>query len=240
VAIGVAAVVAVCVVPASAFALGTTGDAKAIAFYRSAVAATNNLSSYVQTQTGYVRIISSVGKTDSSNWAWGNQQFRHGYYATHERLVIVQSAGKVVWIEDTLRPILPKCTTTICNTAFPIQFFITKTSAFEGIVTSGTTASCFRRQAFIYIPYRAGGPWWFTGGYYLPMAVRGGQTVIVSKFPSGGQQVTETDSIATAKRLFVSSVIHLAAHGSERAYVYSNHDVVLAARPKPPKITLCS
>lgn len=225
--------------PAPAFALASTGNAKAIAFYRTAVSATNDLSHYVQNQTGFVRITSSVGKVDTSSWDWGWAQYRAGYYPTKERIEFAQSAGKVLWIEDTLRPIVPPCHAALCNAVYPIQFFITTKGDFEGIVVSGPTASCFNREAAKYMPYRAGGHWWITEGFFYPMAVHGSQTAITSKYPNAGQQVTETDWIANATKLFTKSVIHVATAAGHRGYNYSDTDVKLTSRPIPPKIKIC-
>jgi hypothetical protein len=167
--------------PGDALGAGATGNAKAIAYYRVAVAKTNRLRSYEIFQTGYVRIFSAVGKSDESRWVWGYGQFVAGYYASNEKIKLVQAGGKVSWLEDTLMPIVPACHTTLCNAVYPIQFYITKTAAYEGIITKGPNASCFTRWSFADVPYRAGSGWWGTFGYFYPMTTVGGLTRITSK-----------------------------------------------------------
>ena len=237
--IACATVAAALALPGIALGAGATGNAAAIAYYRVAVAKTNGLRSYEFAQTGYVRIYSSVGKTDVSRWVWGYSQFQPGYYASNEKMKLVQAGGKVTWLEDTLTPIVPKCHATLCNAVYPIQFYVTKTAAFEGIITKGTTASCFNRESFAYVPYRAGSGWWVTSGFFYPMSTAGGVTRITSKYSNGAQEVPETDSINGTTKIFTASTYHFAAGNGHRAYSYKATYTTLASAPKPPTVKIC-
>jgi len=238
--------VAACVVAAAALATpglalgaGATGNAKAIAYYRVAVSTTNHLKSYEISQTGYVRIYSTVGKVNVSRWVWGNQQFQPGYYATNEKIEVAQRAGRVIWYEDTLRPIVPRCRSKLCIAIYPIQFYITRTAAYEGIITRGTNASCFYKEQFANVPYRAGSAYWVTYGYFYPMSTTGGLTRITSKYSNGAQKVTETDTINRTTKIFTASTYHFAAAGRYRAYAYKARYSPLKSTPKPPTISIC-
>lgn len=230
--------------PALAGATGsaTSGSAAAIALYKAAARATNDLPAYVIDQRGYVRIHTSIGKHRAMEWAWGQDQFQKGEVATTERLVLVQNHGVVAWIEDTLTPDVKCDSETSCASKLPLQFVITKTRAFVGIISSksSATASCFTREPLDDVPYAAGTSWWWADGAYQPIAHDGHLSVVTSSYPNAGQVETEKDWIADPTMLFVHSLFVVAASRGHRAFNFSASYTKLSGRPAAPHLSLCS
>jgi hypothetical protein len=221
-------------------AAGPTGDPRAIAIYRAAARATNELPAYVITQSGYVRIFDSLGPKRRVHWAWGWDQGQPGYRPATERLVLVQRDGRTAWIEDTLTPTARSCRGGCA--VVPIELLITPTAAWDGLVSSssGTSAGCFVRVATTHAPYVAGGPWWATVGA-LSAPVRSGRlTEITSRFALASREVRESDWLTTATRLFARSVVQVAPGGGTPGFTYASSDATLARVPRFPSITLCS
>jgi hypothetical protein len=216
-----------------------TGDPHAIALYRAAVRTTNDRPAYVQAQSGYVRIEDSLGPRRTAHWAWGWDQFQSGFHPATERILIVQRAGRVRWIEDTLTASTKGCHSPSCRLAVPIEFLITPTHAYYGLVSTGSTASCFVPEALTHVPYSAGIAWWTTAGAYAPARPHGALTEVTSRYRSGGQQVVESDWITTSSRLFAKSVLQVAAGHGHPAFSFRNADSMLAAAPRFPRFSLC-
>jgi hypothetical protein len=217
----------------------TSGNAEAIALYRAAAKATNDLPAYVIAQHGYVRINDSIGKHRRTEWAWGQDQFQKGEVATSERLVLVQDRGTVSWIEDTLRPDVRCDSGGTCPTMLPLQFFITKTQAFAGIVSSGTTAACFTREPRGDVPYVAGISWWFAVGSFAPIVPDGALREVTASYPNAGQRETESDWVSASK-LFTRSTFRVATSATHRAFGFAATYTKLRSTPSPPRVTLCS
>jgi hypothetical protein len=224
----------------AALAAGSSGDPQSIALYRAAVHATNALPAYVQHQTGYVQFEDSLGPKRVAHWAWGWDQAQRGYHPATERLVIVQHDGKVSWIEDTLSASTKGCHSPSCRLALPIVFLITPTKAFYGIISSGSTASCFVPETTEHVPYSAGLAWWTVSGHYAPSQRAGAMTEVTSRFMTGGQKVTESDWITSSTHVFDRSVLHVAAGHRHPGFSFRNVDATLASAPHFPRITLCS
>ena len=221
-------------------ASGATGDPAAIALFRTAAHTTNALPSYVIAQTGYVRIHDSLGRTRSAHWAWGWDQFRRGFHEARERIVLVQHGGSTEWIEDLMTPVARSCSAATCGGLFPIELLITPTRAFDGIVSSGSTATCFEPVARSRVPYVAGVPWWSVVGDLSAARVVGASTQVTARFVAGAQHVAEADWIRTASRRFTRSSVHVAAGGGRPAFSYASTDTPLRSLPRAPKLTLCS
>jgi hypothetical protein len=245
---GLAAVVgAICVATLSGPSIvsassSTTGNSAAIALYRAAAKATNDLPAYVITQHGYVRINDSIGKHRTSEWAWGQDQFQKGEVATTEHLVLVQRHGAVAWIIDTLRPDVKCDSGGTCPAMLPLQFFITKTRAFAGIVSSpsSSTASCFTREPLDDVPYSAGTTWWWAIGRFAPIVRDGAFRKVTSSYPNSGQLETETDWVRTTTMDFARSSFHVAASHAHKAFDFSASYTKLHAAPSQPHLTICS
>ena len=222
-------------------AAGPTGSRAGIALFRAAAHATNALPAYIQSQSGYVRISDSLGPKRTAHWAWGWDQFQPGYYPAIERIVIAQRHGRTVWIDDVLTASTKGCHSPRCRQAVPIQLVITRTQAFYGLISSGSTASCFVREPLRHVPYAAGGAWWSTlaGHYDAPTPSRSSLEV-TSQFTIGGQAVVESDWVARSSHLFDKSVLHIARGRAHPAFSYSNSDARLARAPHLPPLTLCS
>jgi hypothetical protein len=235
-----AAISTIALCATTALAAGPTGDPAAIAFYRHAVRATNALPAYVQSQSGYVRIDDSLGPKRFAHWAWGWDQFQPGYVAANERLVLAQRGGHTVWIDDTLTASTKGCSSPRCRQAVPIELVITKAAAYDGLISSGTHASCFVRESLRNVPYAVGSPWWATVGEFSKVQPDGSLSEVTSRFSAGGQLVTETDWISNGSNLFARSVLRLAAGTGRPAYGYRNTDAQVASSPKLPALTLCS
>jgi len=236
--IAVLGTLAVLALAVPAAAAGPTGDPQAIALFREAARATNALPAYVITQSGYVRIDDSLGPRRRVHWAWGWAQAQPGYRAATERLVVVQRGGRTAWLEDTITPTAASCRDD-CGVV-PIELVITHSAAYDGLVSSGTSASCFERVSVLRVPYPAGGPWWTAVGTLARPVRAGTLTSITSQFPTGPQLVRETDWVRTATNLFARSTVAVAAGGGRPAFAYRSTDTPLAHVPRFPSITLCS
>ena len=223
-----------------ALAAGPTGDRAAIVLFRAAARATNDLPAYVVSQSGYVRIADSLGPRRTVHWAWGFDQGERGYRPATERIELVQRAGKVLWLEDTLTPVPAPCHAEKCAPVLPIQLVITRTAAFAGLISSGTAASCVVREPLAKVPYPAGFAWWAPVGRLSPAVRAGALTAITSRFSSGGQAVTETDWLRASSRLFDKSVVRFAAGDGRHAFTYESRDARLPTTPRFPALTLCS
>lgn len=218
---------------------GATGDRASIALYRTAVRTTNSMAAYVQRQSGYVEIADSLGPKRYAHWAWGWDQFKSGYHAATERIVLVQHDGEVAWIEDVLSASTKGCHAPSCRDALPIELLITPTHAYEGIISSGSTAACFDQVAVGDVPYGAGIPWWIVGGDYQPSHRHGALTEITSTYKNGGQETTESDWITTSTKRFAKSAFRVAKGHGHPGYAFRNADTALRAAPRFPSFSLC-
>jgi hypothetical protein len=238
-AIGVAAMMGPSLVAASS---GTTGNAAAIALYRTAAKATNDLPAYVIIQHGYVRINDSIGKHRTSEWAWGQDQFQPGEVATTEHLVLVQRHGVVAWIEDTLYPDVKCDSGGTCPAMLPLQFFITKSRAYAGIISSpkSPTAACFTRESTDDVPYSAGTSWWWAVGAFTPIVRHGAFREVTSSYPNSGQLETETDWVRSSTTVFVRSSFRVSASHTHHAFDFSASYTKLRKVPSVPHLTICS
>lgn len=227
-------------VASPAGASATSGSVAAVRLYRQAASAMNHLPAYVINQHGYVRIDDSLGPKRLTRWAWGQDQFQPGEEAANERLVLVQRDGHVAWLDDVLRPVKTCAQGGICPRVFPLEFVITPSAAFVGIVSSGSTAACFTKEPLRDVPYEAGSSWWFAVGHYLPPVVVGSTTRLVARYANSGQEETETDWMRTATRRFTRSTFAVDAGSGFRAFSFGARYTPLAARPAAPKLTICS
>ncbi len=221
---------------------GTSGSAAAIRLYRQATSTMNHLVAYVVHQYGYVRISDSIGKKRELSWAWGNDQFQPGEVATTERLVLVQRRGAVAWLEDLVRPARTCAQGGQCPTVLPIEFVITPSAAFAGIVSSSSqsTAPCFERAALANVPYAAGGPWWFVGGTFAAPVHQGARTEITLSYANAGQRQVERDWVLDGSHTFARSTFADAARGRHRAFNFGGTYTVLHSAPTFPRVSLCS
>jgi hypothetical protein len=238
-ALGVLAATVALSLGATVALAGVSGNRQSLALYRAAVRATNALPAYVQVQTGYIHIEDSLGPTQYAHWAWGWDQFQPGFHPATERITIVQHAGKVAWIEDTLTSATKNCHSPSCRFALPIEFLITSTRAYYGIISSGSVAPCFHPETTAHVPYSAGVAWWTTVGDYAPAHPNGATIEISSTYRSGGQRVNESDWI-TATRLFDRSLFQIDKGHGHPGFSFRNTDTPLAAAPHFPRVTLCS
>ena len=224
--------------PLDAFGFGATGNPAAIAFYRGAAAKTDALPAYALDQVGWVRAKDSV-KKDQVSWAWGFAQFTSNDYPAKEHIVLVQHGGSTQWLEDIITPLDRGCHVAACK-QYPIEIIVHRAEAYEGIVVSGSSARCFKREPLRKVPYTVGNPWWVAVGHFAPKVIRGALTQITSAYVNEGQHVTETDLIATKTRLFARSQMYAAATTGRRAFSYRLTDVQLARAPRAPSISICS
>jgi hypothetical protein len=229
----------IAVATATALAAGPTGDPAAIALFRRAVAVTNALPAYVQTQSGYVRIQDSLGPRKFAHWAWGWDQFKPGYHPATERIVIDQRHGRTVWIEDTLTAAPKGCGAPSCRQAAPIEFVITPTHAYYGLISSGSSPPCFNPWPRRHVPYAAGSPWWTTAGSFAAPVPDGALTELRSKLSIDGRVVTEHDWVSRSSHVFERSALRLAAGAGLPSFTYRNTDARLTSAPHLPALTLC-
>lgn len=223
-----------------AVASGPSGDPATIAYYEHAVTNTNNLRAYQIAETGYTRIFAALGKSGLiSGWVWGTSQFTKGYFPSTEKVIFVQSAGKLVWFVDTLRPIVPPCHAQLCSSSYPIQFFASKSGAFEGVVYPHSIVSCYHRVLPKNLPFTIGRSYWSVFGKFLPMIVQGSQTLVTSTFTLAQRNYTETDSIDSMSKLFTKSIVKVSPGLGLPGFTYHQSDTVLSAIPAVPRITLC-
>jgi hypothetical protein len=235
----VAIAVGVLAAPSAALGASVSGNKAAIAFYRASAATMNALPAYVQIQTGWVRIHDKAGKNDVAHWAWGNAQFEKGFYATQEHIELDQHKGSVVWLRDTLDPIVSGCHKRGCDGQWPLQFVVERNEAFWGLVFTGQNAECFKKVSLNDVPYTVGVPWWGALGAFSPALVRGSLTEITSKYGDDGQVVTETDLITTSTKRFAQSAMRAAAGHGYPAFTFRSTYRITGA-PTLPRISLCS
>jgi hypothetical protein len=237
-----AAVIGVVALPvlAAASSSSTSGNAAAIKLYQQTATTMNRLPAYVIHQAGYVRIRTSIGKHRVTEWAWGEDQFQKNEVATNETIVLVQHAGNVTYIEDTLRPQKTCAQGGACPTILPLQFVITEKAAFAGIVSSGTTAGCFAKESLDVVPYAAGFAWWYAVGNFAKAVVKGGLTGLTSRYPNTGQEETEVDWLVTKSKHFTKSIFRVAAAPHHVAYTFDASYKILRAAPKAAHVVLCS
>jgi hypothetical protein len=238
VVVATAAVVVLAAAPAAA--TGPTGDGRSITLFRLAARTTDALPAADVTQSGYVRIADSLGPVKQAHWAWGWAQYKAGYRPATEHLVLVQRRGRTLWLEDTMVPVAAQCSGTKCAQVLTIQLLITRTAAFYGLVSSGTTAPCFTRVALSRVPYVAGTPWWAVFGDLAPAIQEGTQTEITSRYASDGQAVTEADWIGVRSHRFAKTTVRAARGDGHRPYAYLDVDTLPRVAPRLPALTICS
>lgn len=219
----------------------TSGNAEAIHLYRAAASTMNHLGAYVITQHGYVRIADSIGRHRLVLWSWGQDQFQPGEEATNERLVLVQRDGNVAWILDTVRPVRTCAQGGVCPTILPLQFYITPSRAYVGVVSSGSDAACFTKEQLNNVPYSAGAAWWFAVGQFAkPTTTKKPVTLLESRYANSGQLETERDWLENATHEFTRSFFSVAKSTRHRAFDFAARYHVLSSKPSPPKVVLCS
>jgi hypothetical protein len=89
--------------------LSVTGNAKAIRFDRTAVAAENHAPGYTGTERGFLTMRSRLsGNKRSFELSWGTGVIKQGWAAVAERLTFAQQGGVTTWIADDLTPLCIK------------------------------------------------------------------------------------------------------------------------------------
>lgn len=237
----VGAVVIVTLTPALvASAAGPTGDAATIAYVQEAVANTNIIPAYQDMRTGYTRIVAKRGGLGFTlNWASGTSQFVRGYFPTSEKIILVQSAGKIVRVEDTLTPIVPQCHTKTCSRSYPMQFVESRSGTFEGVVSSRSTVSCYEKVSSSPIPNYVGNAAWRVAGNFLPMVTQGNLANVTVTWSLGGRSFTEQVWIDATTKLFIRDSVTAAPGSGKPGFTYHETLTVLPSIPAPPKIVLC-
>ncbi len=238
-------VVAGVLVPASARAAGPVGDPTTIAYVKAIDANTDAQRGMQILQTGYMTLASRGGSHPVLSYRWGFGTVPAGSVRAKETITYAQSGGRVAWLDDVLTPNVADCAASpTCRRTVPLELVVTRTGAFAGVIDGPNDAvSCFHRESFDAVPYRAGGRWWSAVGDYRPMVERGNQRLVTDTYAwADAQHVTEIDSIDVATRLFAASSFHVARGSSsaEPAFGFAQGDTALTTTPTAPKVLLCT
>jgi hypothetical protein len=223
--------------------LSATGNAKAIAFDRAAVAAENRAPGYTATQRGFITMLSRVsGNKRSFRLSWGTGVIEPGWAAVAEKLTFAQQSGVTSWVTDDLTPLCTKGSN--CKANLPAEVL----TDFYGVYVrfEPSSGSCFSVFPGLRTPYPATGvPLWSVGGDFLgPPRHQGAQTVIEYTYPYRKTQVAqETDTIVTRTKAFRSGVVRVANGKRARppwVFTFSAHFTQLQQAPPTPKMTICT
>jgi hypothetical protein len=169
-----------------------------------------------------------------------------GYVPTVEYTTIAASAARVAWASTVFvpagcpSPSAPTCTRSTDNiTALFLLtsagFFIHPYNYPDLCWSKGTGTVANRSQT--------GGPvGYYPYGDYSPLRRAGTTMVVTSTYPAGGgQTVNETDTIAVATHLPISTVAHVPAIPGHPGYTEHFAYHWLATAPPEPQVgTLCS
>jgi hypothetical protein len=219
-----------------------SGNAKAIAFDRAAVAAENRAPGYAATERGFITMRSTLSAGQPTlKLSWGKSAIEAGWAAVAERLTIAQQGGVTSWMSDRLTPLCTKGSA--CKTNLPAELLVD----FYGTYVRFTSSSnpCFYVIAGLKTPLpAAGAPWWTVGSDFLgPPRTQGADTVVEYTYPFGKTKTArEADTIVTRTKAFRSGVVSV-ANGTRAqppwAFTFSAHFTQLRRTPPTPKVTEC-
>jgi len=222
-----------------------TGNAKAIAFYRSVVNATRAHSGVVVTQTGYVLMTDELGRSSSFSFTFGIGSRRPGYVPAVEHITIAAVNRRISWVSDDMVP--EGCTAQAGGSCLPVELLLysggllwrfdsprlpASSSCWSSNVRAGTEVAGYTKTGVAsgYALY----------GYFYPVKRVGGSDEVTSTYPWGKtQKATEVDTISLATRLPTSSVVHVSAAPGAPAFTYRWTNQWLAKAPVMPRTTMC-
>jgi hypothetical protein len=226
-----------------------SGNAAAVAYYRTSVAMTNSQPVFQDVTTGYY-------------WFWddasvGGAKSRFGLfwgYATKPAADMVRAqatseiqmvGGKQSWFTITFASL---CSGSICGSSIaPMELYVTKGGDYYGYYASGSNqVGCWNKAtgSYAFIGnafYPSTG--WRTFGKFSPIVTKGNQVLITSTYPiSDGSKVTETDSIDSATKLFTGSTYHVSRSTKpvNAPFSYSVVETHPSTTLTAPTVTLCS
>ena len=227
-----------------------SGNAAAVAYYRTSSAMTNSLPVFQDVTTGYYWL------WDDANVGGANSRFELNWgYATKPAADMVRAqatyeiqmiGGKQSWYTITFASLC--ASGSVCGSSIaPMELYVTKGGDFYGFYASGSNrVSCWTKAtgstAWIGKEFQPG-TGWTTIGKFSPIVTKGNQVLITSTYPiSDGSKVTETDSIDSATKLFTGSTYHV-SRSTKPVYAPFSYSVV-ETHPSTtltaPTVSLCS
>lgn len=232
-----------------------SGNAAAIAFYRTAVATTNALPMLQDVTRGDLWIWDNAYATGSKGAFYMSWSYAHrpaSYLVAAESTTEYRFVGaKEIWYTTTYAPLCASGTVCV-STVKPLEIYVTRGGDFWGYTTGSTPVGCWNRASAskntawmnkdFAVSRKAKGEW-RTYGHFLPMVTQGNQVLITSTYPNGrgGAVVLETDSINATTKLFTGSVYHVgrSTHPVYAPYSYTVSETDPTPPLTPPSIHLC-
>ncbi|HEV3268323.1 MAG TPA: hypothetical protein VGZ68_07960 [Acidimicrobiales bacterium] len=218
-----------------------SGNAAAVAFYRTAVATTNALPVIQDVQLGYywlwddAYISGSTGPFEL-NWGYATKPSANMVRA-QATFLISMTGGKQSWYTVTFAagPAID-----------PLELYVTPSGDYWGYLTKGSSqVGCWSHAtgttAWIAKDFTVGAQW-RTYGRFSPLVTRGSRVLVTSTYTNvDGAKVTETDSINATSKLFTGSVIHVSRSTKPvyAAHSYSLVETDPTTAPVAPSVTLC-
>ncbi len=225
-----------------------SGNAAAIAYYRTSVAKTNSLPALRDVYIGYYWIWDNANVIGRG----GNSQFKlYWGYASKPAAEMVRANatfvsslvdGKQSWyVVSFTNP----CAigSTCASSIAPLDIYVTKSGDYWGYQLNGSSqVNCWhpatQTAAWIEKTFTLGAPW-KTYGKYSPLVKKGNRVFATSTYTNQGAKVTETDSIDATSKFFTGSVYHVGRSTKFAATSYSVFETDPASVPAAPSLSLC-
>ncbi len=227
---------------------GVSGNAAAIAYAHLVAAATQRMGAEEETIPGQVAIQDDVTPQSwhvTTKYIVGTS-VPSGYVPAVEYTTVAAKAARVTWISTVFVPSgcpttsAPTCTRSVNN--ITALFLLTSAGFFvhpyrypDLCWSKGTGTVANRSQT--------GGPVGYeVYGDYLPLRRVGTTIVVTSTYPAGGgQTLTETDTIAVASHLPISTFVSVSAASGHPGYTeHFAYRWLTTAPPEPQVGVLCS
>jgi len=239
------------VTPAESGAAKTpwSGNAAAVAYYRTSVARTNSLPVLQDVELGYYWI------WDNANVSGSKAQFELNWgYASKPAADMVRAkatfvyslvGGRQSWYVATF--VSPCASGSTCGTVIdPLEIYVTKSGDYWGYDLKGSSqVGCWNRAtgttAWINRDFTVGAQW-RTYGKYSPLVRKGNRVLATSIYTNvDGAKVTETDSIDSNSKLFTGGIVHVgrSTKPAFAAHSYSFFETDPTSAPAAPSLSLC-
>jgi hypothetical protein len=226
-----------------------SGNAAAVAYYRTSVAKTNSLPALQDVELGYYWIWDNANVSGSSgqfelSWGYASKPAA-GMVRAEATFVYTLVGGRQSWYVVTF--VSPCASGSTCGTSIdPLELYVTKSGDYWGYDTTGSgQVGCWNQAtgttAWIDKDFTVGAAW-RTYGKFSPLVRKGNRVFATSIFTNvDGAKVTETDSIDSTSKLFTGSIIHV---GRSTKPVFAAHSYSLietdpSSAPAAPSLTLC-
>lgn len=216
----------------------TTGNAKAIAFYRKMVKTVARYDGLYQSRSGF-----AVVKTASTvSWGYEITAVPAGFSPAAEVVTTALRGGKIVWVDDLMKP---QCGASgNCGTNIPVQvIWNTKGEYFQELAPSKPPSCWVHSDKVISVAgdTELGVTTYTTYGHFDPMKRVGKNEIVTSTFAGINKETdTEVDTISLATHLPSSGVVYVTKKGGAPAFTYAWANSWTKSAPVQPQITMCS